>query len=50
MTEPNVIRCLICKQSFDRSVEGTQDFFDHRKDCARATLNHPSNHKPTGAA
>lgn len=54
MTEPNVIRCLQCKQSFDRTTEGAQEYLDHRETCPNSytgyNSNHPTNHTPKGAA
>lgn len=33
MSEPNVIRCLQCKRTFNRDSEGAQDYLDHRETC-----------------
>ena len=45
MTEANVIRCLLCKQSFNRDSQGTDSYLEHRKTCQRFT-----DHTPKGAA
>jgi hypothetical protein len=49
MTELNVIRCLLCKQSFDRTEHGTDSYLEHRKTCHRIT-NHSTTHTPKRSA
>jgi len=49
VTEANVIRCLLCKQSFDRTNQGTDSYLEHRKTCHRSTT-HPTNHNPKRSA
>jgi len=45
MTEPHVIRCLLCLQSFKRDSQGTDQYLQHRENCARNA--HPSNPERT---
>lgn len=44
MTEPNQIRCLLCRQIFERNDTGTFSYLHHRLTCNR-TSQHPSTPK-----